>query len=136
MSMTYKGNPAAYSLLDVSGYKGDAANLAAINLAKSEFTEVKWPEGFDPQAAAPATEAATEAVTDAPAETAAPATEASDKADDTNPAETEVAVVADKKDDEGTNTGLIIGIIAGVVVVAGAVAGVIISKKKKGSETK
>ncbi len=136
MSMNYKGSPAAYSLLDVSGYQGDEANLAAINIAKSEFTEVKWPEGFDPEAAAPATEPATEPATDAPEETASPETDGSDKAEDTKASETDAPVVVDNKDESGSNIGLIIGIIAGVVVIAGVVAGVIIAKKKKSAETK
>ena len=138
MAENFKLNPAGYSILDMSNYKGEKDNLIAINNVKGEFTEIKWPEGT-PEGGpvgeiTPSTEAPKE--TDAPEtkapETKAPETDNTEATDAPEKDETDAPVTAAEPGDtsSGTGNGLIIGIIAGVVVVAGVVAGVIISKKK------
>lgn len=132
MALNFKLNPAGYSLLDMSRYEGEQDNLIAINNIKGDFTDVKWPAGtpeggpvgeLTPATEPPKTE--TDAPeTDKPAETAEPEETAGSE-------ETEAPVTAVAPGNEkSSNTGLIIGIIAGVVVVCGVVAAVLLSKKK------
>ena len=138
MAMGYRFNPPAKSTLDLSGYQGEYANLEAIDSAIGEFSEVIWPanwEGPKTVATEPETEAETEPETE-PADSA----EVTEPIDDvTEPVEETEEVKAPESDkkatqeekSEGGFPWLIVGIIAGVVVVCGAVAAVILSKKKK-----
>ncbi len=126
-------NLPAYSLLDLSGWKGSAEALAPLYQAITNFTEVKLPAGID------AGSLTTQQTTQTTPESTEPA-ESDDET--TTPATTDKGDSTTKNDstdkgsaapaDESSNTGLIIGIIAGVVAVAAiAVVVVIVLKKKK-----
>ncbi|MBO4327586.1 MAG: hypothetical protein J5950_09975, partial [Clostridia bacterium] len=86
--------------------------------------------------AAPATEPATAKPTDEPAPTDAPApTEAPKVTDAPAPTGgktyTDKTSAPDEKDVKKNNTGLVIGIVCGAVILAAAVAGIIVASKKK-----
>lgn len=86
--------------------------------------ETQAPETSAPETDAPDTEASS---TEGTAVTEGP------KSAEKTETEDNTALVPQK--DDGSNVGLIIGIIAGVVVVAGIIAGVVIAKKKGGKKT-
>ncbi len=147
IALNAKGAAPAVATLDCRNFPQDLDySLASLYSVITDFQQdrVLLPDWFDANKleemlkhnpnAAPETDAPETA---AP-ETAAPetsGTEESADVEETAAPETEGTVIVDKKDDEGSNLGLIIGIIAGVVVVAGAVTGVVIAKKKGGKKT-
>ncbi len=131
-----KNNVAAYSLLDLSGFKGDMNSLAAAYNATLDyvykFTEIKLPEGVTADQLAnhvPETDAPETEETDAPEveDTKAPEADKNDK---------KPGGAVGVGEGEGMNLGLIIGIAAAaVVVIAAVVVVIIVSKKKKAKKT-
>ena len=135
MSLAYRYNPAKLSVLDLSGYKGDYANLEAINAIVGEFTVIKWPDEWEGPKNAPA-ESETEAVsTDAP-ETDGETVEETEE--ETEPVEEPETASPEKKDNVaqkeeggGFPTWLLIVIVAVAAAAIGAVAMKFMSGKKK-----
>ncbi len=139
--MGSSNNLPAVCTLDFSGWTGDKLSLAYADALVTDITDIKYPEGV--------TKAdLTAALADAPKDTEPPATEPAKPEDTSKPEESEtkkqddVTKVPETKepttstepgDDEGSDLGLIIGIVAAVVVIA-AVVVVIVMKKKKAAK--
>ncbi len=139
------GNLPGYSLLDVTGWKGDKTNLAYVYALTTVFSEVKLPEGTDTDELVSIYQKAEEAkatATEEDDETSAPDAEDTTKAPDgedttkapvttAKPETTSPETTAPVKD--GDNGGdmtlwIIIGVVA--VVVVAAVVAVVLMKKK------
>ena len=118
------GKDAKIGLIDYApeDYLGDASHLMAqFTVTNNSTTKIGQPE--PETTVAPETSAA-------PETTAAPATTATPVDSEDEPKETNAPVEAPKDEaEEGSNMGLIIGIVAAVVVVAVVV--VVVLKKKK-----
>ena len=146
----YSNNPPAAGLLDLSGWQGDKAGLAAVYKLASEsenaFMTIQLPEGVTAdelnsiQASTSGVAAETQAPAGDSAETKAPASnEPTVDGDgfliigDDEATETQAVVGADGGNG-GANLGLIIGITVGVVgILGGALAVIIVLKKNKKS---
>ena len=135
----FTNNAPASSILDLSGFKGDQMSLARAYAVATEaeipFTTIKLPDGVT---ADQLLDLAAQTETDAPetgdnsnTDIGVVTNDANDGSDDTTKATGNNKV--DVKDD-GSNLGLIIGIVAGAVVVIAAVVVVIIMSKKKKSK--
>ena len=135
-------NLPAVSVLDFSGWTGDLGGLAAAFGVVTEFSEIKFPEGVTKDqviaafgtatTAEPAveeTEEPKEEETKAEVEeTKAEVEETKAEVEETKASETEGTTDTEKED--GSNIGLIIGIVVAVVAVVVIVV-VIATKKKK-----
>lgn len=123
-------NAPGYSLLDYSGYTGNANDIFQ---CISYFDEIKAPEGFKPSdtTASDTTTAAPETTTAGGSDTTTEAPTTTTKADDTTKAgetTTKATDITDKG--EGNNTVLIIVIIAAVVIAIIIVVVIVLKKKK------
>ncbi len=136
-----KNNLPAACTVDFSGWTGDVLGLAYANVAITDITDIKLPEGVT---AAQLQEAIDNAPIDDPIDEPADTTDANEpdatEPEATKPAatvapdveETKAPVVIDDDGEEGgNNTTLIIIIVVAVVVIAGVVVGIVLAKKKK-----
>lgn len=131
-------NPPAFSILDFSGWTGELGGIAqAVNIVTS-FTKINYPAGVTEdqvfaalpsgdETEAPADNDATEAPADNDDATEAPADD--EKNEENKKDDTAVGVGGNG----GSNLGLIIGIVAGALILAAAaiVIVIILTKNKK-----
>lgn len=137
VALGHTNNPPAASSIDFSGWKGELLDLAYANMAITDITDVKYPEGVtaDQLEQLIKNSVATETVpaTDNNTEETKPAESTPAKDEETKaPVVDETkAPVIDDGGEGGSNMTIIIIAIVAVVVIAGVVVGIVLGKKKK-----